>query len=63
MGDPFETKKFGKNRSAPKKIESGDPLGSSGFVGYVIKVKNERGNLWTKFALTGLGLSWFQDCF
>ena len=27
----------------PKKIERGDPLVSSGFVGYVKKVKNERG--------------------
>ena len=28
----------------PKKIERGDPLVSSGFVGYVKKVKNERGD-------------------
>ena len=28
----------------PKKIERGDPLVSSGFVGYVIIVKNERGD-------------------
>ena len=41
----------------PKKIERGDPLVSSGFVGYVKKVKNERGTLCTKFALAGLGLS------
>ena len=41
----------------PKKIERGDPLVSSGFVGYVKKVKNERGTFCTKFALAGLGLS------
>ena len=41
----------------PKIIERGDPLVSSGFVGYVKKVKNERGTLSTKFALAGLGLS------
>ena len=42
-----------------KKIERGDPLASPGFVGYVKKVKNERGTLCTKFALAGLGLSSF----
>ena len=41
----------------PKKIERGDPLESSGFVGYVKKVKNERGTLCSKFALVELGLS------
>ena len=40
----------------PKKIERGDPLVSSGFVGYVKKVKNERGTLLHYFPLTGLGL-------
>ena len=45
-GDSFETlnifeKKFAQCR---KKIERGDPLESSGFVGYVKKVKNERGD-------------------
>ena len=43
----------------PKKIEMGDPLVSSGFVGYVKKVKNERGTLCSKFALAGRGLSSF----
>ena len=33
-----------KIRTEPKKIERGDPLESSGFVGYVKKVKNERGD-------------------
>ena len=40
-GDPLGTKKFSKkiSHSAEKKIERGDPLASSGFVGYVKKVK------------------------
>ena len=40
-GDSFETLKIFAQRQ--KKIERGDPLVSSGFVGYVKKVKNERG--------------------
>ena len=45
-GDSFEAlKNFRKKfRTVPKKNESGDPLVSSGFVGYVKKVKNERGD-------------------
>ena len=44
-GDSFETLKiFEKFAQCRKKIESGDPLESSGFVGYVKKVKNERGD-------------------
>ena len=39
----------------PKKIERGDPLVSSGFVGYVEKVKNERGD---PFALTSADRTW-----
>ena len=64
-GDPLGTFKNFRKKVAQyrKKIERGDPLVSSGFVGYVKKVKNERGTLWTKFALAGLGLRWFQDCF
>ena len=52
-GDSFETlKNFRKKfRTVPKKIERGDPLVSSGLVGYVKKVKNERGTLCTKFPL------------
>ena len=34
-----------------KKTRRVDPLGMSGFVGFLEKVKNERGDLWTKFAL------------
>ena len=37
-------KVFKKSRTVPKKIERGDPLVPSGFVGYVKKVKNERGD-------------------
>ena len=37
--------------SAEKKIERGDPLVSSGFVGYVKKVKMKGGTLRTKFPL------------
>ena len=47
-GDPlgiFEN--FQKNLHSAKKIERGDPLVSSGFVGYGKKtVKKERGTLW-----------------
>ena len=39
-----------------KKNRKGDPLVSSGFVGYVKKVKNERGTPLHLFPLTGLGL-------
>ena len=51
----------------PKKIERGDPLGMSGFVGYVKKVKNDRGTLWTKFALALGGFrivskKWTDQC-
>ena len=35
-----------KSRTLPKKIKRGDPFVSAGFVGYVEKVKNKRGNLW-----------------
>ena len=57
--DAFEKLKIfeKKIRTVPKKIERGDPLESSGFVGYVKKVKNERGTLCSKFALVELGLS------
>ena len=40
-----DIKKFSKKcRTVPKKIKRGDPLASAGFVGYVKKVKNERGD-------------------
>ena len=65
QGGPFgDIEKFSKkSRTVPKKIQKGDPLVSAGFVGFPEKVKNERWTLWTKFALTGLGLRWFQECF
>ena len=52
-GGPFRTLKiFGKkSHSAEKKSKGGDPLVSADFVGYLEKVKNERGTLCTKFAL------------
>ena len=46
-GDSFEKLKIFEKKnshSAEKKIERGDLLESSGFVGYVKKVKNERGD-------------------
>ena len=48
-------KNFEKSRTMPKKIERGDPLVSSGFVGYVRKVKNERGD---PFALVSADRTW-----
>ena len=40
-----DIKKFSKkSRTVPKKIKRRDPLASAGFVGYVKKVKNERGD-------------------
>ena len=35
---------FEKSRTVPKKNQKGDILASAGFVGYVEKVKNERGD-------------------
>ena len=45
-GDSFEKLKIFEKKFAQcrKKIERGDPLESSGFVGYVKKVKNEKGD-------------------
>ena len=46
-GSPLETLvNFWKKSHSAKKIERGDHLVSSGFVGYVKKVKTERGTLW-----------------
>ena len=43
--DPFETLKNSFEKVAQCRQKSkGDPLGSSGFVGYLEKVKNERGD-------------------
>ena len=56
-GGPFgDIKKFSKkSRTVPKKIQRGDPLGTSGFVRFLEKVKNERGTLWSKVCL---GRTW-----
>ena len=44
-GGPFgDIKIFSKNRTVPKKIQRGDALGTSGFVGFLEKAKNERGD-------------------
>ena len=51
--------KIFEKKSQFQKSRKGDPLVSSSFVGYVKKVKNERGTICTKFPLAGLGLSNF----
>ena len=44
-GGPFgDTKKFSKKSYSAEKIQKGDPLGTSGFVGLLEKVKNKRGD-------------------
>ena len=43
-GDSFETLKNFRKKVAQCRKKIGDPLVSSGFVGYVKKVKNERGD-------------------
>ena len=55
-GDSFEAlKNFRKKSHNAEKNQKGDPLVSSGFVGYVKKVKNERG---TPFALISADRTW-----
>ena len=55
-GGSFETlKNFRKKSHNAEKIERWDPLVSSGFVGYVKKVKNER---WDPFALISTDRTW-----
>ena len=39
-----DIKKFSKKLAQGRKSQKGDPLVSAGFVGYVKKVKNERGD-------------------
>ena len=66
-GDPFE---FINIHSVAKyqKTPRGDPLGTSGFVVYLEKVKkNERGTVWIKFALASGGFrivskKWTDQC-
>ena len=63
-GDLLGTlKNFRKKSHSAEKNPKGDLLGTSGFAGFLEKVKNERGTLWTKFAVAGLGLRWFHDFF
>ena len=52
-GVPFDKfQKFSKkSRTVPKKIQRGDPLGTSGCVCFLEKVKTERGTLWSKVCL------------
>ena len=52
-------KKIRKKVAQCRKKSKGGPLGTSGFVGFLEKVKNERATLWTRFALAGHGLRWF----
>ena len=59
---PLETlKNFRKNVAQRRKKYKRHPLGMSGFLGFLDRVNNERGTHWTKFALAGLGLRWFQE--
>ena len=51
----FFLKNFENFAQCRKKTERGDPLVSSGFVGYVKKVKNERGD---PFALISADRTW-----
>ena len=72
--DPLGIKKiFGKKSHSAEKNLKGDPLGTSGCVCFLEKVKNERGPLWTKFAslpgpdlaLVGFGIvskKWNDQC-
>ena len=56
-----------KSRTVPKKIQKGDPLGTSGFVVFLEKVQNERGALCTKFDLAlggfrNVSKEWTDQC-
>ena len=53
-GDPLGTSKIFKKSCTVPKNRKGDPLVSSGFVGYVKKEKMKGGTLCTKFALAPL---------
>ena len=67
-GGPFgDIKNFRKKVAQCRKNPKGDPLGTSGFVGFLGKIKNERGTLWTKFALALGGFrivskKWTDQC-
>ena len=64
-GGSFGDKKFFEKKShSAEKYRKGDSISVPfGFVGYLEKIKNERGNLWTKFALApdlALGVGGFR---
>ena len=61
--DPLGTFKSFQKKSHSAEKNPRDTLGTSGFVDFLEKVKTQRRTLWTKFALAGLGLRWFQECF
>ena len=44
-GTLWDIKNFQKCRTVPKKIQKGYPLGTSGFVGFLEKVKTKGGTL------------------
>ena len=66
--DSLATKKIRKKvAQCQKKPKVGDSLDPSGFVGFLEKVKNERGTLWIKFALALGGFrivskKWTDQC-
>ena len=56
-----------RKKAQCQKNPKGDPLGTSGFVGFLEKVKNDRGTLWTKVALALGGVrivskKWTDQC-
>ena len=67
-GGPFgDSKKISKKFAQCRKNPNGGPLGTFGFVGFLEKVKNERGTFWTKFALALGGFrivykKWTDQC-
>ena len=61
-GNLWRQKTFQKKSHSAKKSPKGDPLGTSGFVCFLEKVKNERGDPMDLVCKFG-ALRWFQDCF
>ena len=58
---------FEKLSQSAEKNPKGDPLGTSGFVGFLDKVQNEKGTLWTTIALALGGFrivskKWTDQC-
>ena len=48
MGDPLETNQVREKGAQCQKNRRGDPLHSSGFVGYVKKLENQKGSFGDK---------------